>query len=682
MRLIRRIFFGIFIYLVFASAAAAAGEMRIVSLSPAVTELVFQLGQGRYLVGRSEVCNYPAEVRDLPIAGRYADPDIEKVLGLRPTLVVSNDLRSPGLERVLRAQGIRLIVKQCRTVEEYREWVVLLGRVLDCPTQAKAELERFDREIAELRKLKPLSASLLWVVSDSPLLTGGRSSLLSEVSQLAGMRNAGDVSGLAYYRISRETLINDPPDVIIWANSGASPGADDYFWGGFEAVRKRRILRYLHEDTVMRPGPRLPEGIRKLRREVEAFGCGVPVADGSKIGKTEAAGKGIPAVVKQTAGGEDAKGATEAAGKETPAVVKQTTGREDAVGADDHERKATVVFRLYAAVVGALLFAVLLAWMTGFWNMILFMASLGAALLIGVLCGSRFLPPSEWFVDGEWNPIFVLRLMRQLTALTVGASLAVAGAVFQTVLRNPLAEPFTLGISGGSGVGAALAIILHLNAISFLAMPLCALFGALCALGLVLFGAGWRRDGGESILLGGVIVGTICGSVLMYLLSVADNDQLAGVTWWMLGDLQAAEPRLLLSCALCLAASLVLLRAFSGELNALAFGDAASWNFGGDPVAVRRILIVVASLLAAGTVALAGMIGFVGLMIPHAVRRFRGCDHRKLLPILAVTGGAFLMLCDLMSRVVCASRELPVGVITSAVGGTLFLYLLKRRRRV
>ena len=198
----------------------------------------------------------------------------------------------------------------------------------------------------------------------------------------------------------------------------------------------------------------------------------------------------------------------------------------------------------------------------------------------------------------------------------------------------------------------------------------------------MLFGAGWRRDGGESILLGGVIVGTICGSVLMYLLSVADNDQLAGVTWWMLGDLQAAEPRLLLSCALCFVVSLVLLRGFSGELNALAFGDAASWNFGGDPVVVRRILIVVASLLAAGTVALAGMIGFVGLMIPHAVRRFRGCDHRKLLPVLAVTGGVFLMLCDLLSRIVYADREIPVGVITSAVGGTLFLYLLKRRRRV
>ena len=304
-----------------------------------------------------------------------------------------------------------------------------------------------------------------------------------------------------------------------------------------------------------------------------------------------------------------------------------------------------------------------------------------AVLFVGVVCGGSWLPPRVWRADGAWDPIFLLRLMRQLTALTIGASLAVSGAVFQTVLRNPLAEPFTLGISGGSGVGAALAIVLNLNAVTFLAIPLCALLGALGALMLVLFCAGWRRDGGESILLGGVIVGTIFGSVLMYILSVADNDQLAGVTWWMLGDLQAADPRLLLSAAVCLVAALAVLRGLAGELNALAFGDAASWNFGGDPVWLRKVLIVIASLLAAGTVALAGMIGFVGLMVPHAVRRFCGCDHRRLLFAAAVSGGVFLMLCDLLSRSVYAERELPVGVITSAVGGTLFLYLLKRRGR-
>lgn len=268
MRRIRRVLCGLSVFLLFCAAVSAA-EARIVSLSPAVTELVCRLGRGGRLVGRSEVCNYPEEVKTLPAVGRYADPNLEKLVRLRPTLVLTNDLRAPRVGSVLEKLGAKLIVKQCRNVREYREWVELLGDELDCRREAATELARFDREIAGLRELKPLPLSLLWVVSDSPLLTGGRNSLLSEVSQLAGMRNAGDICDLAYYRMSREALLKNPPDVIIWANSGASPQPGDNFWGEFTAVKKRRILRYLHEDTVMRPGPRLPEGIRKLRREAE-----------------------------------------------------------------------------------------------------------------------------------------------------------------------------------------------------------------------------------------------------------------------------------------------------------------------------------------------------------------------------------------------------------------------------
>ena len=251
-----------------------ASEVRIVSLSPAVTELVCQLGQGGRLVGRSEVCNYPEEVRKLPAVGRYADPFLERVVALHPTMVLTNDLRSPRAAAVLRKLNIRLVVKQCRTVDEYREWVALLGEVLECRTRAEAELERFDSEISELRKLPPLGLTLLWVVSESPLLTGGRTSLLSEVSQLAGMKNSGDVSEVSYFRISRDFLLHNQPDVIVWANSGAVPGNATPFWGELEAIRRKRVLKYLHEDTVMRPGPRMPEGIRKLRREAELLVAG------------------------------------------------------------------------------------------------------------------------------------------------------------------------------------------------------------------------------------------------------------------------------------------------------------------------------------------------------------------------------------------------------------------------
>lgn len=261
--------FLIFTAVMFGGQLFAGGRIRIVSLSPAVTELVCQLGCGRFLVGRSEVCNYPEEVRKLPAVGRYADPFLERVVALHPTIVLTNDLRSPRAAAVLRKLKIRLVVKQCRTVDEYREWVTLLGEELGCRDRAKDELVRFDREIAELRKLPRTGVKLLWVISESPLLTGGRTSLLSEVSQLAGMTNCGDVSDVAYFRISRDFLLKNPPDVVVWANSGAIPGVGTPFWGQLEAIRHGRVLRYLHEDTVMRPGPRMPEGIRKLRREAE-----------------------------------------------------------------------------------------------------------------------------------------------------------------------------------------------------------------------------------------------------------------------------------------------------------------------------------------------------------------------------------------------------------------------------
>ena len=163
MRRIRRVLCGLSVFLLFCAAVSAA-EARIVSLSPAVTELVCRLGRGGRLVGRSEVCNYPEEVKTLPAVGRYADPNLEKLVRLRPTLVLTNDLRAPRVGSVLEKLGAKLIVKQCRNVREYREWVELLGDELDCRREAAAELARFDREIAGLRELKPLSLSP-WVTS-------------------------------------------------------------------------------------------------------------------------------------------------------------------------------------------------------------------------------------------------------------------------------------------------------------------------------------------------------------------------------------------------------------------------------------------------------------------------------------------------------------------------------------
>ena len=298
-------------------------------------------------------------------------------------------------------------------------------------------------------------------------------------------------------------------------------------------------------------------------------------------------------------------------------------------------------------------------------------------LICGVFCGSRLLGTDEIFS----SPIAELRFIRMLAAFVIGGSLALSGAVLQALLKNVLAEPFTLGISGGAGIGAALAFVTGLRALTLYAVPFAALFGALTVLAAVLFISRRGNYGTESLLLSGVIAGTICSSVLMYILSVAQVDELASVTWWMLGDLQSVDSDLLIfqSCYAVLAVLLV--QFFAKDINILSLGDEHAFYMGVNVRKVNFILITAMSLLAAGTVALAGIISFCGLIVPHIVRRIFGSDQRKTVFCTFFAGGIFLMLCDIASRMIFIEREIPIGVLTSLIGGPLFLFILNRRRK-
>lgn len=296
-------------------------------------------------------------------------------------------------------------------------------------------------------------------------------------------------------------------------------------------------------------------------------------------------------------------------------------------------------------------------------------------IFAGVLCGSRMLGFKEIFS----SPIAELRLIRILAALIIGGSLALAGMTFQAVLKNVLAEPFTLGISGGAGVGAALAIILGLKSLTLYAVPFTALAGALTVLTVVLIISRNGSYGTESLLLSGIIAGTVCSSILMYLLSVAETDELANVTWWMLGDLQSVDLDLLIFQGVYALLAMILLFILGNDINAVSLGDEQAFYMGVNVKKVNFILILIAALLSAGTVALAGIISFCGLIIPHIVRRLHGCDHRKTIFTNFLAGGIFLMLCDIASRSIFTARELPIGVLTSVIGGPVFLFLLNRR---
>ena len=309
-----------------------------------------------------------------------------------------------------------------------------------------------------------------------------------------------------------------------------------------------------------------------------------------------------------------------------------------------------------------------------FVRIILPLLVLTAAALGSLTAGAGSVEWANWQQDA----IFELRFIRLLAAFTVGGSLALAGLIFQAVLRNVLAEPFTLGISGGASVGAALAVILDLQLVFQQAVPLMAWCGAVVMLILVLLMAGKR--GGENLLLSGVIAGTCASALLMYLVSVADKDDLAGITWWMLGDLQTVEIKLLIPALAVLTLFTAGARFFGRELNAVAMGDLEAWSMGVNCRVWKLIFIAAGSFLAAQTVAMAGLIAFAGLIVPHLVRGFYGCDHRYTAVTTALWGGVFLVIADTLARLVHPAHELPVGVLTSLLGGGLFIYLINRKR--
>ena len=270
-----------------------------------------------------------------------------------------------------------------------------------------------------------------------------------------------------------------------------------------------------------------------------------------------------------------------------------------------------------------------------------------------------------------------LRLPRALAAFACGGLLALAGALMQVLLRNPLADPYVLGISGGASVGALSAMLFGLP---LLLVNGGAFAGALAAT-LLVFGLA-RGDGSWTqtrLLLTGVIVAAGCGAAVALILSVAPENKLRGMLFWLMGDLShAASPwPALLMLLLGLLAALP----FSRDLNLLARGDLTARSLGVPVARLRGGVYVLAALATAAAVTTTGSVGFVGLIVPHLVRLAIGNDQRVLLPAAALAGGALLTLADTLARTVVAPQQLPVGVLTALIGVPVFLYLLTRSPR-
>ncbi len=312
--------------------------------------------------------------------------------------------------------------------------------------------------------------------------------------------------------------------------------------------------------------------------------------------------------------------------------------------------------------------------------------------LLGICFGSTYISPSAMLQlfgaspENEMlqNIILNIRLPRVLLGFLVGASLALAGTAFQGLLQNTLADPYTLGISSGASVGAVFVIFFGISIpiLGSFTLPIVSVMMGICTLGIVLFFTHTvaKTFATESIILTGIIVSSFFSAFISLMISLS-GEEMRELIMWLMGSvaMRGYEYVWLLLPFFIVGGGLLFINAH--ELNVFAFGEYTAQNVGVH-VKRRKIMILIgASLLTGASVAVSGAISFVGLVIPHLVRLGVGANHRKVLPLAAMYGGSFLIVADLLARVVIAPRELPIGVVTALIGAPIFAYMLAKRKR-
>jgi iron complex transport system permease protein len=282
----------------------------------------------------------------------------------------------------------------------------------------------------------------------------------------------------------------------------------------------------------------------------------------------------------------------------------------------------------------------------------------------------------------EQSIILNIRLPRILLGLAIGGALSLAGVLLQGMFRNPLVEPYTLGISGGAALGVSFNIVFGLNrAVGAVTLPAAGFLGAMCVVFLVYtlsMRKGVLRMNG--VLLTGVMISFISSALIMLIMAVARAEDLHGIVFWIMGSLEESSWLLIKAALLISLTGLAVSYWFCLDLNALSLGEEDAKFLGVKTERTKKFLFVIASLLTGLSVSVSGIIGFIGLVVPHFVRMFIGSDHRILLISSYIAGAAFLIMCDTLARTIIAPIELPVGVMTGIIGGILFVYALTKRQ--
>ena len=320
---------------------------------------------------------------------------------------------------------------------------------------------------------------------------------------------------------------------------------------------------------------------------------------------------------------------------------------------------------------------------------LLLLAVLFTAIILGLSLGSTKSSLNEIFQallgksqEGSMLTAIIwrIRFPRVLLAALVGATLSLGGLVFQALLRNPLAEPYILGISGGSAIGAIIGILMGLS--RFPGVSLTAFAGSSATLLVVLIlSTGKSVLKKDSLLLSGVMINAFCSAIIMFLIAMTQDAKLHNILFWLMGDLSMADLKQVGILAAMLFPCFILLFFLSHTMNLLLMGKEMAQTMGIHIKAVTVTLLVSTPFMVSATVANCGPLGFVGLVMPHLLRLIWGPDHRLLVPACIFGGGAYMVICDLLARILPEHGEMPTGVITAIVGAPLFIYLLKKTRR-
>lgn len=314
-------------------------------------------------------------------------------------------------------------------------------------------------------------------------------------------------------------------------------------------------------------------------------------------------------------------------------------------------------------------------------------AVLVCAGIVSLCIGSAGIPLKriiELIIEGkgstEYSILFDIRLPRIILGFAVGGGLTLAGVILQGMFRNPLVEPYTLGISGGAALGVSLNIVFGLYKSGILTLPLFGFLGALFII-IMLYLINMRKGiiRLQWLLLNGVMISFISSSLIMLIMSLSRAEDMHGIIFWIMGSLDEPDWFIIKVTAAVVAILFIVSYLFCLDLNAFSLGEEEAMHLGVRVERSKRLLFVIASLLAGFSVSVAGMIGFVGLVVPHFIRMLVGSDHRVLLPAAFLAGGAFLIFCDTIARTIIAPMELPVGVITGILGGSLFIYALSQK---